>query len=283
MIETGMATVVGTSPAFPERALQARLIRGPRARALFYDVIGLGIVSIVVNNVYGIAQSSPGPPFSISGFSLFTTNTYVPWPWLALIGLAYFGVPEALVGGSPGKLIGGLRVVRVDGQRLGVGAVVARNLMRIIDYLPFLYLVGGAAVLSTAYSQRLGNIVAGTTVVARAHAMEQGATRASSPRAIRFAAIALASAFVFTVAFNYFGRPPLVIEGAYNTQGFPMGNVTSFSLGRPQWDLGRMIYPVTTRDGPNGHGGTNNCIGTIELHLVPWGWEYSGSGFTCGP
>lgn len=158
--------------------------------------------------------------------------------------------------------------------------MVARNLMRIVDSLPILYLLGGAAVLSTAKSQRFGDMVAGTTVVARAHAIEPGATRTSSPYATRVAAIALASAFMFTVAFNYFGRPPLVIQGIYNTSGFvPMGNVTSYSLGRPQWELGRIVYPVTTRGGPNG----TNCTGTIELHLAPWGWEYSASSFACEP
>jgi uncharacterized RDD family membrane protein YckC len=279
-----MATVVDRSPVLSERAIQARSVRGPRARALFYDVIGLGVVSIVVNNVYGVAQSSPGPPFSIAGFALLTTNTYVPWPWLALVGVAYFAVPEALVGGSIGKLIVGLRVVRVDAKPLGLSDVLLRNLVRLVDYQPFLYLVGGFFVLMTQNSQRLGDIAAGTTVVAEAHAREPEATRTSSRRTIRFAEALLVLAVVETIAFNYFGRPALVVAGMVNTQGFPMGAVSSYSVGRPQWSLGRIIYPVTTRGGPNAGGGTNNCTGTLELDLTPFGWtSYGAADFNCEP
>jgi uncharacterized RDD family membrane protein YckC len=279
-----MATVVDTVPALSQRAVQARSVRGPRARALFYDVIGLGIVAIVVNNVYGVAQSNAGPPFSVAGFALLTTNTYVPWPWLALVGVAYFAVPEALVGGSLGKLIVGLRVVRVDGNALGLGDVLLRNLLRLIDYQPFLYLVGGAFVLITQNSQRLGDIAAGTTVVAEVQARQPGATRASTRRTIRLAEALLVLAVVETIAFNYFGRPALVVAGMVNTQGFPMGAVSSYSLGRPQWSPGRIIYPVTTRGGPNAAGGTNNCTGTLQVDLTPFGWTPSGAAqFNCGP
>lgn len=271
-----------------DRLKHARWARGPRARALVIDLFIWGFLSFVINSVYGVNHITSGSSNVESALtfcttSFCTTSTTVPWGWLVLLSLAYFTFPEVLFGATPGKLLVGLRVVRIDGNRLGAGEVVARNLMRMVDYLPVLYLLGGAAVLSTAKSQRLGDMVAGTTVVKRAQAMEPGATRTASPLAIRLAVVALALALVFTIAFNYFGRPPLVIQGMYNTQRFPMGNVTSYSLGSPHWDLRRIIYPVTTRGGPNGQGMTSNCIGTIELNLAPWGWEQSGSSFTCAP
>jgi len=68
-------------------------------------------------------------------------------------------------GQTPGKRALGLRVTDVGGLKLQFSQVVIRNLMRILDALPLLYLVGGTAVLLTRQSQRLGDIVANTTVV----------------------------------------------------------------------------------------------------------------------
>ncbi len=43
--------------------------------------------------------------------------------------------------------------------------VIVRNLMRFIDGLPALYLVGGIACVLSRYRQRLGDLAAGTVVV----------------------------------------------------------------------------------------------------------------------
>jgi len=47
-------------------------------------------------------------------------------------------------------------VVRLDGRPLGLRDVVIRNVVRLIDGLPILYLLGGVFVLATRGSQRLG-------------------------------------------------------------------------------------------------------------------------------
>ena len=52
-----------------------------------------------------------------------------------------------------GKLLLGLRVVNVDGSRIGWGASIIRNLLRIIDALPFFYLFG-AILICTAQGWR---------------------------------------------------------------------------------------------------------------------------------
>ena len=68
-------------------------------------------------------------------------------------------------GQTPGKRALGLKVTDVGGLKLQFSQVAIRNLMRILDALPLLYLVGGAAVLLTRQSQRLGDMAANTTVV----------------------------------------------------------------------------------------------------------------------
>ncbi len=68
-------------------------------------------------------------------------------------------------GQTPGKRLLRLRVMDARGLRLDVRQVVVRNLLRVVDALPQLYLVGGVACLVTARAQRLGDLAADTVVV----------------------------------------------------------------------------------------------------------------------
>ncbi len=75
---------------------------------------------------------------------------------------------EVLAGGrTPGKRWTGLRVVLATGQPVGFVSSSIRNLLRLVDFLPFAYLVGITSILVTARNQRLGDL-AGGTIVARA-------------------------------------------------------------------------------------------------------------------
>ncbi len=80
-------------------------------------------------------------------------------------------------GQTPGKRMLGLRVVRDTGLPVGFGAVLIRNLLRIIDG-QFGYAVGLFVIFATREEKRLGDLAAGTILV-REH---RGAAR----RAIRF-------------------------------------------------------------------------------------------------
>jgi uncharacterized RDD family membrane protein YckC len=64
-----------------------------------------------------------------------------------------------------GKRVIGLRVVDVGGLRLSFSQVAVRNLLRFIDNLPILYLVGGIAMYISPRAQRLGDLAAGTIVI----------------------------------------------------------------------------------------------------------------------
>src|SRR4029434_649943 len=68
-------------------------------------------------------------------------------------------------GQTVGKLLTGVRVVRADGDRPPVGAVAIRTVVRLVDWLPLLYLVGFLTMLATgARRQRLGNLAARTGI-----------------------------------------------------------------------------------------------------------------------
>jgi len=82
------------------------------------------------------------------------------------IPLGYYMVFELLFGATIGKLLLGLRVIKVSGEPYDVGAVLVRNLFRFIDAIPLgLYVVGLICIAMTDKKQRLGDIVAGTAVV----------------------------------------------------------------------------------------------------------------------
>lgn len=67
-------------------------------------------------------------------------------------------------GQTLGKKLLRLRVLDAQGLRLQFSQVVIRNLLRFIDSLPALYLVGGMVCLVNQRSQRLGDFAANTIV-----------------------------------------------------------------------------------------------------------------------
>ena len=56
-------------------------------------------------------------------------------------------------------------MIRDDGAPAGFVAVLIRNLLRVIDFLPLFYGLGLLLIIGTSRSQRLGDLAAGTYVV----------------------------------------------------------------------------------------------------------------------
>ena len=83
-----------------------------------------------------------------------------------LIMYGYFMLFEAIWNGqTPGKRITHLRVIKDSGQPITAVDSVGRNLIRIIDSLPFAYGIGVLCAWISPQSKRLGDYVAGTVVV----------------------------------------------------------------------------------------------------------------------
>jgi uncharacterized RDD family membrane protein YckC len=81
--------------------------------------------------------------------------------------IGYFIICEMISSGrSVGKRANGLRVVRGDGGPIGFWSSALRNVLRLIDGIPFpVYLVGSVLILSTTRNQRLGDLAGGTVVI----------------------------------------------------------------------------------------------------------------------
>ena len=134
---------------------------GSRFLALAYDTllqILIGIVLFVVLAVAGVAL--PGAAKSGIWFVAFIVLAYF------VLYFGYFAIFEVLWNGqTPGKKKEGLRVIKDSGRPISPAEAIGRNLMRIVDQLPFLYAIGICSVLLSKQNKRLGDFVAGTIVV----------------------------------------------------------------------------------------------------------------------
>jgi uncharacterized RDD family membrane protein YckC len=68
-------------------------------------------------------------------------------------------------GRTPGKRMNGLRVVQTGGEPVTFVPSAIRNVLRIVDFLPTMYLTGIVAIFVTRRNQRIGDLVGGTLVV----------------------------------------------------------------------------------------------------------------------
>lgn len=86
-------------------------------------------------------------------------------PALAIYFLYHPVLELVMRGRTPGKRMAGIRIVTRQGDLPGAGALLLRNLFRLIDSLPTFYLVGLATVLFTEHSVRIGDLAAGTLLI----------------------------------------------------------------------------------------------------------------------
>jgi uncharacterized RDD family membrane protein YckC len=130
---------------------------GSRFAAQLLDLVVIGAILVAVGLVgFGIATLG-GQPFL--GLLVFVILAFVSF-------LAYWILPEALWSGQTiGKYVLNLRVIDARGGPITVGQAVIRNLLRIVDFLPWSYALGTVVMFSTARSQRLGDLAAGTIVI----------------------------------------------------------------------------------------------------------------------
>jgi uncharacterized RDD family membrane protein YckC len=151
------ATSAELTIATPEGVLFRLPLAGiaPRLYAMLFDiVIVLGLVNGLGWLVYAIFAKAPGFGVMIGTLAEFA------------IGFAYSALMEGLWNGQTiGKRLFHLRVIDQSGLPLRMEQAWVRNLMRVFDALPFAYLVGGVAVLSSPLRQRFGDRAAGTLVV----------------------------------------------------------------------------------------------------------------------
>lgn len=100
-----------------------------------------------------------------------------------LIYFLYHPVLEvATKGRTPGKRAAGIRVVTVEGQTPDLSALLIRNIFRLIDSLPALYIVRLVSVLLSARQVRIGDMAAGTLLAYEKKLASNAFERFAAPR-----------------------------------------------------------------------------------------------------
>ena len=149
--------------ATPEGIELTLKLVGPVPRALAWAI------DLVLRAMVVLAVMMGAGYFGAAGWGLALLAAFFV-EWLAP---AWFEVYWR--GQTPGKRAMGIAVVNDDGTPVRWGASLTRNLLRAVDFMPFLYGFGLLAMLASRDFKRLGDLAAGTVVVyapGRAHARE---------------------------------------------------------------------------------------------------------------
>lgn len=140
---------------------------GSRGLAAVIDIVTLGAILIAEALVLALFA------YLVSRFTSLRLDLYGSWLVAGLIAVlfvtywGYYIFGEVVRNGrTPGKRILRIRVVREDGSRVRVLDSVVRNIIRSIDIMPGSYAIGVISMVLSRTSQRLGDMAAGTVVIA---------------------------------------------------------------------------------------------------------------------
>jgi len=153
----------GYAPPSPLGDLGSRIVAG----IIDYIIIGIvaGILSMIVGYVLIVPWVMTGPmmggTFQPGWFSGIWGIMGVMW----LLWLVYFTYFEGSSGQTIGKRFAHIKVIKEDGSRCDYGSAFVRSILRIVDHLPFLYILGIILIAATEKKQRLGDMLAKTIVV----------------------------------------------------------------------------------------------------------------------
>lgn len=128
---------------------------GPRLVAQIVDTVVLVILFFLVG-------------FVMSGSFTFEYQGEAAYPFIAVyaaVPFLYYILLEGLTGATVGKRLLKLKVVRENGSPCGIGPATVRNILRIVDELPFLYIIGMILISRSNKKQRLGDRFAKTIVI----------------------------------------------------------------------------------------------------------------------
>ncbi|MBN1211964.1 MAG: RDD family protein [candidate division Zixibacteria bacterium] len=135
---------------------------GRRFAALVIDFIVLSLIFFPVTRlVKGVWVMSSGD--HLWGYGWLVTDPLC-LVFLVVIFL-YFVLLEGFFGATAGKWFTGLKVVDVNGRPPGLRRALVRNVLRVIDALPALNILGVVLILKSPERARFGDRVAGTRVI----------------------------------------------------------------------------------------------------------------------
>jgi uncharacterized RDD family membrane protein YckC len=182
----------------------------PENVAFDYEVVGIGsrfiaalldtlIIALIQAFVYLILIllqfdfSVDNPNIAVIAGLLTFLGFLLLWGYYIFFELAWNGR-------TPGKRAVGLRTIRQDGTPITLSDAIIRNLVRIVDFLPWAYGVGVISMFIDSKSRRLGDLAAGTIVVRDQEEVTlESLKHASKPQQLRAPGNAEAAAREFPI------------------------------------------------------------------------------------
>lgn len=141
---------------------------GSRFLAVFIDTLLQGVLYTA-----GIIAFLAAAPY-LKGMSGVIAHLHLSPNWAAALVIfflfsvywGYFALFEIIWRGqTPGKRLAKIRVIKESGRPINAYEAIARNLMRAVDYLPGMYVIGLITMMISTQNRRLGDYVAGSVVV----------------------------------------------------------------------------------------------------------------------
>ncbi len=150
--------------ATPERVAVELPIAGIGFRAMAYLIDAALLFGVAIIGYFIFTLAVPDPLALLLSLSSVTRVLLVLAAFCALWG--YWTVMEiAWQGQTIGKRAMRIRVVRRDGSPVGAFESAVRNLLRLVDFMPFCYPVGVVCMLVDRHHRRLGDLAAGTLLI----------------------------------------------------------------------------------------------------------------------
>jgi uncharacterized RDD family membrane protein YckC len=165
--------------ATPEGIELTLRLAGPVPRAMAW-AIDLAVRAGIVLAVMMIALQFGRAGWGVVLLTLFFVEWLLP-AWLETVWR----------GQTPGKRIMRLAVLNDDGTPVRWPGALTRNLLRAVDFMPFLYGVGLVSMLANRDFKRLGDLAAGTVVVYQAEKAEANKNIPAAPAIVPPVALSL--------------------------------------------------------------------------------------------
>ena len=137
---------------------------GTRLLAALLDaavMLGIMLVALIVIALLGSLIALQ--PHSVAAGSVL--GAFILLFLFGFVFAYYAGLELLWDGQTVGKRVLKLRVLRDNGMPVDAAAVLARTVVRLVDFLPLGYLVGLISMIVDGRARRLGDIVGGTIVV----------------------------------------------------------------------------------------------------------------------
>ncbi|HTU65801.1 MAG TPA: RDD family protein, partial [Steroidobacteraceae bacterium] len=141
------------------------LLAGPGARAIAF------VIDFMIRSALALAWllAAALAIFGNVNFDVDSDNETLWYlvgatPAMAIYFLYHLVLEPLMAGRTPGKRMTGLRVLTTAGVAPSAGALLVRNVFRIVDSMPVFYVVGLSFVMFGRRHVRLGDLAAGTVL-----------------------------------------------------------------------------------------------------------------------